>query len=257
MSVKEAIKKIIFFGTKYKCNFCNSSLKKFHPRGQTFKILKEKNIIGGLRRETGNCPICSRTDRERLLNRYIFLSEKIKLEDVTILHIAPEKGLEKKFRNIASKKNIEYFTGDKFEEGYSYNCPTVDITNTDFKDNTFSLLLCNHVLEHIPNDRDAMKEIYRILKPGGSAILQVPISTVLDETFEDFSVIKKEDREEVFGQYDHVRIYGQDYTQRLRSCGFNVTVEDPNRLFGEKIVRKEGLNPEEKIFIAIKPENKI
>lgn len=247
------LRKLYYFGFNYYCPFCNSNLKKFKPHGHNFKVLTDLNVVGGYRVDIGKCPICSSTERERLLFLYIFTSGKIDLKNYSILHVAPEKLIKEKFESLVSTHNLNYQTGDKFEEGYDYaDCPQLDITKTDYPSNSFDLILCNHVLEHIPNDVDAMNEIFRLLKPGGKAILQVPISTVLSETYEDFTVTDPVDREEKFGQFDHVRIYGQDYPQKLIKCGFDVKVENSELVFGKKGIIKYGLNAEENIYLGIK-----
>lgn len=251
--VAKILKKIYYFGVNYYCPFCNSHIKNFKPHGHTFNVLKELNVVGGYRVEIGKCPICFSTERERLLYLYIFKSGKIDIKDNKILHVAPERLIKEKFERLLSKLNISYHTGDKFEEGYSYNdCPELDITKTDYPSNTFDFVLCNHVLEHIPNDKDAMDEIFRILKKGGKAILQVPISTVLEKTYEDFTITDPREREEKFGQFDHVRIYGQDYPNKLSESGFNMNVENSFDVFDTNVIKKFGINAEEKIFLANK-----
>jgi len=125
-----------------------------------------------------------------------------------------------------------------------------DITNISFKDNSFDIIFCSHVLEHIEEDRKAMKELYRVLKPKGFAILQVPIKNI-ENTFEDFSVKDPKEREKVFGQNDHVRIYGKDYKDRLIESGFNVKVDRFVDHLGEGIIKKFAL-PTESIYFCTK-----
>ena len=129
----------------------------------------------------------------------------------------------------------------------------MDVGALPLDDNAFDLVICNHVLEHIPDDAKAMSELYRVLRPGGEAILQVPISLNLDRTYEDFSILSHEGREREFGQEDHCRIYGTDYRDRLELAGFTVRPLDPVGAFGEDIVRRYALLPEEKLYICSKP----
>ncbi|MEG3066539.1 methyltransferase domain-containing protein [Acetomicrobium sp.] len=117
--------------------------------------------------------------------------------------------------------------------------------------NQFDCIICYHVLEHIPDDQMAMKEIFRVLKPGGWAILQVPI--LRDKTFEDPSVITPEDRERVFGQRDHVRIYGLDYKDRLEQAGFSVKVDDYVKQLSSDVIERYGLMKDENIYFCSKP----
>ena len=120
-------------------------------------------------------------------------------------------------------KNLDYTTTD-------LNSPIADvkadICNLPFQDNEFNFIICNHVLEHIPDDTKAMQEIYRVLAPGGTAILQVPYKADLEKTFEDNSITDPKERAKIFGQYDHVRVYGMDYFAKLEQIGFVVTAAD-------------------------------
>ena len=115
------------------------------------------------------------------------------------------------------------------------------------------IVTCNHVLEHIIDDHLAMSELYRVLRPNGWAILQVPISNLLEKTYEDFSITDTKGREEHFGQFDHVRIYGKDYPEKLKSAGFNVELIKPNGyLSDKKSFNYHAVNPEETLYIAHK-----
>ncbi|MBK7751686.1 MAG: methyltransferase domain-containing protein [Flavobacteriales bacterium] len=122
---------------------------------------------------------------------------------------------------------VTYIAGDKQAPGYSYPQDTIDldITALDFPDDHFDLIICSHVLEHVPEDRTAMRELCRVLRPGGTAILLVPMSD-RPTTDEDPSVTDPQERFRRFGQTDHVRLYGRDYMDRLREAGFIVTVDD-------------------------------
>jgi len=128
----------------------------------------------------------------------------------------------------------------------------IDIKDINFEDNFFDVIICNHVLEHIVDDRKAMCELFRVLKPGGEAILQVPISKYNKKTFEDFSIILPEEREKYFGQKDHVRIYGKDYKNRLERIGFKVELYDIKNDLNIQDIKKFGLNEEEILYIGKK-----
>lgn len=137
-------------------------------------------------------------------------------ENLKVLHFAPEQAFYKRFRALP---NISYTTTD-------LNSPLADvkadICNLPFKDNSYDVILCNHVLEHIPDDTKAMQELYRVMKPGGWGIFQIPQDLNRTTTFEDNSITDKKARAKIFGQYDHVRIYGRDYFDKLRAIGFEV-----------------------------------
>jgi len=165
---------------------------------------------------------------------------------IKLLHIAPEKNLQKVLK--ASNK-IKYISGDLNPLVADIE---IDITDINFEDNYFDFIICNHVLEHIVDDQKAMRELFRVLKPGGEAILQVPISKYNKETFEDFSITSPEGRERYFGQKDHVRIYGKDYKNRLESIGFKLDLYDVKKDLNIKYIRKYGLNEEEILYIGKK-----
>ena len=133
-----------------------------------------------------------------------------------VLHFAPEQCFLKRFRNL---NHIDYTTTDLLSPIADIKA---DICNLPFKDNSYDVILCNHVLEHIPDDTKAMQELYRVLKPGGWGIFQIPQDLNRKTTFEDDSITDKAERAKIFGQYDHVRIYGWDYFDKLRSIGFKV-----------------------------------
>lgn len=211
-------KKLRHFGFRYKCTFCNSHLGTLLPFGFDFPVLKEKNVIGGGYRQNALCPICGSIDRERLLHLYLLQKTDIFQKPRKLLHIAPESRLKNIFE---SKANIDYLTADLSSPGVMVK---MDITNIQFSDECFDTIICNHVLEHIVDDDKAMAELYRILKSGGWGILQVPLSLTLKSTYEDASISTIEGREQAFGQGDHVRIYAEDYQDRLRQAGFKVNV---------------------------------
>jgi SAM-dependent methyltransferase len=248
-AIKRFLKKIYYYGNNFYCPICNSSLHEFVFCGTESLVSQEKQIVGAGRRKK-ECPVCRSAERDRLV--YIYVKDYLHLfeskEKINILHIAPDDCLFSVFHKKINHQN--YVCGDKFEEGYSYGKQTIhmDITHTDCEDNSFDLIICNHVLEHIPDDKKAMKELYRILKPGGKAILQVPISTVLAETYEDFSIKNPVDRERIFGQKNHCRIYGQDYGKRLEETGF---VFSPVNISSSKY-RKMGLDEREDILLGEK-----
>lgn len=159
-------------------------------------------------------------ERHRLLWLYLKNETNFFTDDLKVLHFAPEQAFYKRFRN---QENITYITTD-------LNSPLADvkadICNLPFENASFDVLLCNHVLEHIPDDTQAMKELFRILKSGGWGIFQIPQDLNREVTFEDNSITDKRERAKIFGQYDHVRIYGRDYFDKLRGVGFKVEEVD-------------------------------
>lgn len=178
--------------------------------------------------------------------------KRIKLRDaetnsaLKVLHFAPEQAFYKLFRN---QKNLDYTTTDLFSPLADVKA---DICNLPFEDNQHDVILCNHVLEHIPDDTKAMQELYRVLKPGGMAILQIPQDLSRATTFADDSITDQKERAKIFGQYDHVRIYGRDYFDKLRSIGFKVIEEDYTNKIAPELVEKYCLAKGEIIPVCFK-----
>jgi SAM-dependent methyltransferase len=193
------------------------------------------------------CPRCNSLERQRLL--YCYLRERTNLftEQLSVLHFAPEDCLRQSLRHLA---NLAYLSAD-LAAGAAMM--TMDITDIGFPDASFDVILCSHVLEHVADDRRAMRELHRVLKPGGWAILQVPLDESREMTFEDPTVTDPGERERLFGQWDHVRVYGRDYPVRLREAGFRVkTVRYASEL-PDDTVRACGLDRREAIFHCSKP----
>lgn len=234
-------------GSKFECPFCGYKSNDHEKIGKNFPVLIEKMVVGGGERYAG-CYKCGSTDRERLI--FAYFKEKTDFlktpEQYSILHIAPEKNLSKMLIKEPFK---EYICGDLFTEGYIYpqHVINMDLLRLPFSDNHFDIVICNHVLEHIEVDTQAINEIHRVLNKSGKAILQVPISTNTEKTYEDFTIKTPSEREKRFGQFDHVRIYGQDYKNRLEKCGFIVEQKNISSEF-----EKYGLNENEILYISTK-----
>jgi predicted SAM-dependent methyltransferase len=187
-------------------------------------------------------------ERHRLL--WLFLQNETDFfTSVTkkkVLHFAPEQAFYKLFRN---QKNIDYTTTDLLSPLADVKA---DICHLPFQDNFYDIILCNHVLEHIPDDTKAMQELYRVLKPGGMAILQIPQDVLRATTFSDDSIVDQKERSKIFGQYDHVRIYGRDYFDKLRSIGFQVIEENYTAKISSDLVEKYCLAKGEIIPVCYK-----
>ena len=159
-------------------------------------------------------------ERHRLFWLYLKNETTFFSAPLRVLHFAPEQAFVQKFKK---QKNLTYTTTD-------LNSPIADvkadICDLPFKDNSFDFIICNHVLEHIPDDIKAMQELYRVLAPSGTAIVQVPYDAKREITFEDNTITDQSERTRIFGQYDHLRVYGMDYFKKLSSVGFNVNALD-------------------------------
>jgi SAM-dependent methyltransferase len=208
-SLRLAQKKTRHLGFRHECPFCKSHLRAFLPFGLDLPVLREKKVVGGGCRLNSLCPICDSFDRERLLYLYLLHKTDIFTSAKRLLHVAPEAKVKE---ILSTKPNVDYLTADLSSKDVLIE---MDITDIRFPDDSFDAIICNHVLEHVVDDRKAMMELHRVLKPEGWAILQVPISLSLDKTYEDFSITTATGREEAFGQHDHVRIYAADYAARL------------------------------------------
>lgn len=239
------------FGNKYYCNVCKSHINKFIPGGTDIALFKELKIVGGGFHLHDACPVCLASYRQRSIMLY-FETHGYPYRKGDILHLAPEVSLYRLFSNEITGK---YICGDLEPDRYSSysNSIKIDLTDLRFPDNSFDLVICNHILEHIPDDKKAMREILRVLRPGGTAFVQVPISLKLEKTFEDPEVTTEKERLEKFGQKDHVRIYALDYIDRLQECGFKVNIFNPSDFSHSKNYDKLMLDELEKIFLISKP----
>lgn len=223
-------------GTQVTCPICKLSLKRFI-------------VISKIRATpSGNlCPRCFSLERHRLL--WLFLVQNSFFgspQNNTIFHVAPEPCFTKFF---IRQKNNSYIISN-------FNSPNkkhhIDITSTSLQDQSIDLILCNHVLEHIINDHKALLELFRILKATGRAILNAPIDYSKETTYEDFTITLKKDRAHHFGQEDHVRIYGRDYSKRLEYAGFKVEEIDYGKQLGEKKRLYYGLLDDDLIYLCSK-----
>lgn len=195
-------------GDRYTDPIDGKSYRKFLPYG--YDKIRE-NVLA---------PGTLSLERHRLC--WLFLSRKTDLfyKPQRLLHFAPEQAFLKRFKKM---EHLDYVTTD-------LNSPIADvkadICDLPFEDDSFDFIICNHVLEHIPDDQKAISELFRVLRKGGTAVLQVPYKASMQHSFEDDSIIDPVERQKVFGQYDHVRVYGMDYFDKLEGAGFKVNKVD-------------------------------
>ncbi|MBN2377773.1 MAG: methyltransferase domain-containing protein [Sedimentisphaerales bacterium] len=215
--------RFFYFGCRFYCPCCGGHFRKLFTYGRRH-------------RENAQCPYCRSLERHRFLWYFLKNSTDFFVVHYKFLHFAPEQYLQNKFRNMP---NLKYISADLKSD---IAMVKTDITNLSFENNDFDAILCSHVLEHVPDDYSAINELYRVLRPNGWAIVQVPVDDELNETFEDPDIKNPEERERLFGQYDHVRYYGLDIKERLSKAGFAVEVFSAEDLLPE-IVRKQSLVP--------------
>lgn len=226
----------ILKGTTFTDPIDGKSFKMFLPYGYE----KQRNNVLS--------PSTLSLERHRLL--WLFLKNETDFFTAVtkkkVLHFAPEQAFYLLFRN---QKNINYTTTDLLSPLADVKA---DICNLPFEDNQYDVILCNHVLEHIPDDTKAMQELFRVLKPGGMGIFQVPQDLNRETTFSDDSITNPKERAAIFGQYDHVRIYGRDYFDKLRTIGFKVVEENYTDKITTELLEKYGLAKGEIIPICYK-----
>ncbi|MFO7868300.1 MAG: methyltransferase domain-containing protein [Bacteroidales bacterium] len=215
-------------------------------------------IFGELSRTEVYCPIAKKSfkkfikisgdlvtpsngarSRQRLVWHYLENELDILTKNLRVLHIAPELSY---LEILRKQKNLEYIPGDKMVQGYSNQkgIKNVDLTQIEFNNDCFDYIIANHVLEHIPNDKKAMTEMFRVLKNGGIGVVTVPINEKLDNTYEDSKIILPDDREKHFGQWDHLRLYGLDIKKRFEEVGFDVEMNRYYEKFSKEDYEKFG-----------------
>jgi hypothetical protein len=245
-------KRYAIWGDKHICYVCHKRIGRFLPYRDGLKSIPNAmitlNVIGS-DVENFLCPRCESHDRERHL--FMYFDTKNVWEKITnrgILHFAPERHLSKRIDLCYPEK---YIKADLFPNNESIE--THDITNLSFANESFDVVIANHVLEHVKSDMAAMSEIIRVLKPGGLAILQTPYSETLSTSVEDPAIISDKEKLEAYGQEDHVRLYGRDFFDKLKHAGFLSLVcshEQVLPLLSSKIY---GVNPKEPFMCFQKP----
>jgi SAM-dependent methyltransferase len=214
-----------YHGDQVECPVCGGRFRKFMPYGYN-KV-----------RENALCPKCLSLERHRLL--WLYLRERTDFfsKPLKVLHLAPEQCFYRRFRKMG---NLQYLTADLSSPLADIK---LDVQHMPFEKDEFDMVICNHVLEHVPDDRQALREIFRVLKKGGFAILQVPTDYSAENTYEDPSITEPSEREKHFRQKDHYRLYGRDYLERITEAGFVISEE--NYLLGlKKEVRERYRLPE-------------
>jgi SAM-dependent methyltransferase len=220
-------------GRRYLCPCCNRRFRSFLPGGDSL-------------RENARCAACDSLERHRLIALYLRREPDLLERPLEVLHVAPEPALARLFeRNPRCRYRSADLASPLADD-------RVDLEGLPYEANRFDLILCNHVLEHVEDDRRAMRELFRVLRPGGLAILQSPVDAGREESYEDPSIRTPEDRLRAFGQQDHVRIYGTDYVQRLRSAGFDVSARRYAEEIGGSFSARCRLDPQELLYLCRK-----
>ncbi len=225
---------LFFKGNNFTDPIDGKSYRKFLPYGY------------GKQRENALSPGTLSLERHRQMWLYLQNETDFFTKNYKVLHIAPEQEFLRKFKKM---KNLDYTSADLFSPIVDVKA---DILDLPFEDESFDVIFCNHVLEHIEDDRKAMSELYRVMKKGGWGILQVPMKNSLEKTYEDFTITDPKERQKNFGQYDHVRWYGMDYFDRLKAVGFDAEANFYSQKFSDADIKKFGLNRNEILPIVRK-----
>lgn len=226
----------LYRGNKVECPVCERSFSKFLSYGSD--VAHRENVL---------CPYDLTLERHRLM--WIYLknhSDFFTANKLDVLHIAPEQCFYSTFRK---QKNLNYLTGDLVSPLADLH---FDLHQIPLENNRFDIIFCNHVLEHVDDALQCMEELYRVMKPGGWGIMQVPQDFARDNTYEDPTITSPEDREKHFWQKDHVRLFGKDYPDWLKKAGFTVAEFDKKAHYSKEIINRYRLSEEEILYIVSK-----
>lgn len=239
-------------GGRHECVLCYHHVWRFMPymggAADTPKLISALDAIGS-NPDSFECPRCGAHDRERHLLMYLEKTGLLQgIGDKTVIHFAPEKRLTQR---IAAMRPSRYVRCDLYPD--APDVERVDMLNMQFADNSFDMLIANHVLEHVDDDLTALAEIYRILRPGGHAILQTPFSAKLHNTWKDSGIDNDAARLQAYGQSDHVRLFGRDIFSRFASTGLVSRVQQHSQLLPDVDAVATGVNTAEPFFLFQKP----
>lgn len=226
----------MYKGNNVECPVCERSFRKFLSYGSA--VAQRDNVL---------CPYDLTLERHRLM--WLYLKEHsnfLTADQLDVLHIAPEQCFHKRFKE---QKNLNYLTGDLVSPLADMH---FDLHSIPLEENRFDVVFCNHVLEHVDDALQCMKELYRVMKPGGWGIFQVPQDFSRETTYEDASITSPEEREKHFWQKDHVRLFGKDYPEWLRKAGFEVEEFRQESNYSKELIQRYRLQPEEILYIARK-----
>ena len=205
------ITSIFYYGNVFYCNCCNRSFRKFE-------------VHGNIPRENARCPNCLSLERTRVLWMYLQHETVLLTNKIRVLHFAPEYAIKMQLKKYS---NIDYVDADINPNLATYQ---IDITDIPFDNESFDLIICSHVLGHVPDESKAVNELFRVLKPDGVAFIQTVINANSNTTFEDSKLITPEERLKNYGENDLVRLHGLDFIKRLEKSGFKVETIDYKKI---------------------------
>lgn len=226
---------LLYKGNKVECPVCEKSFSKFLSYGSN--VAHRENVL---------CPYDLTLERHRLMWLYLKNESNFFTDNLSVLHIAPEQCFHSGFKK---QKNLDYLTGDLVSPIADMH---FDLHEIPLEDNRFDVVFCNHVLEHVDDAKQCMRELHRVMKPGGWGIMQVPQDMNREKTYEDPSITSPEEREKHFWQKDHVRLFALDYPDWLREAGFIVTAYDPKEHFSLEKIERMRISPTELLYVVSK-----
>lgn len=232
-AVRRRVRRLRYAGRRVECPCCERRFARF--------VVPDPELLNAV------CPWCGSHIRHRSL--WLYLRERTDLlsRRARVLHVAPEHVLQERLR---AREHLDYLSAD-------LDSPIAmthfDITDIPHPDASFDIVLCSHVLEHVPDDRKAMRELLRVLDPDGWAVIQVPIDYTRDDTWEDRAIASPEERERAYWQADHLRLYGRDFPRRLEEEGFAVKVDRWLHELPRETVERYGLYSLEDMYLCTKP----
>jgi SAM-dependent methyltransferase len=250
--IRFGLRKAAFYGSEKTCPLCTSRIRGFAAHGGGAEVLDRRQVVGGMRRTEDRCPVCHGADRTRMMMLYLETEAGVGRRPLRILHVAPDFGL---YLWLRRQPEVRYQGTDLDAARYRHidAMQSADITAMPFADGSFELIICSHVLEHVPDDAAAFAELYRILAPGGRALLLTPFALDGRGTDEAPALRDAAEQDRRFGQWDHVRIYDrEDFLARMRRAGFQAALYDP---FAAAPARAAALhlNPLELLPVGQKP----
>lgn len=222
---------VVYLGQNVHCPLCTTSFRTFLPFGKPM-------------RAQAMCPRCNTVERHRLLWFYLVNELHIETRPLKVLHMAPEPIIQDRLKQL---KNLDYLSADLVSPVAMQH---VDLQALPFANNSFDLILCSHVLGHVPDDRKALRELCRVLRPQGVLLLQDHVNPQLHQTQEFPDSLTAQQRMTLYGQPDRCRNYGADFISRLQQEGFKVEAVDYTPPFSQKELQRLGLTYRETLYLA-------
>ena len=238
-------------GERFHCLFCGYHGGRFLAAGSRSARMQALGAVGIGRRANARCPRCGSSDRARLLMLYFRHRTDLLTAPQRVLHMAPDAHVA---RALKACPTLDYTCGSIVPTDFAeFEAIKVDVTAIPFPDAAFDVVICNRVLQQVPDDRKGRAELLRVLKPGGWALIQAPVAMGLDTTDEDMTIDSPSERRARFGAHLHFRLYGRDYARVLESAGFRVNATSLSQDRWVHNAEQQAVNPDERLYVATRP----